>query len=308
MDKIFKNNSKTFSFASLFFPRNINNEITKIYPFFRFSDDLSDNPINNPEFNATIKFGKLLNKFKSDKQCEKWLERNMCDKIVREAYFNYFRYCKKFNVPPKYIEFIFKGYLMDQKMDLSKNHQIESMDDLIRYSFYVAGSIAIILSFTINDEYSLDATALSQLSAIAIGYQLTNISRDIITDAKMKRCYIPWVNTNHRNKLFKGSLDNSIILKYSKEVIELADVYYKYGIPILSKLPNKVARGLKISTRVYREIGMKIYNINIYPTRMYTTKLEKIMLLIKIKNKPFVSKGKMPINPIIFINNNNYFS
>ena len=41
---------------------------------------------------------------------------------------------------------------------------------------------------------------------------------------------------------------------------------------------------------------------------MYTNKLEKIMLLIKIKNKPFVSKGKMPINPIIFINNNNYVS
>lgn len=301
MDNIFKKNSKTFSFASLFFPKDIHHEITKIYAFFRFSDDFSDNPINNPEFNATIKFGKLLDKFKSSKECKKWLRRNIKQKIVQESYFNYFNYGKKFNVPPKYMKFIFKGYLMDRKMDLSKDNQIKSMDDLIRYAFYVAGSVAVILAHTIKDEYYLDAKALSQFSAIAIGYQLTNISRDIITDAKMKRCYIPWMKNNHRNKLFKGILDNSIILKYSKQVIELADVYYKYGIPILNNIPNKVARGLKISTRVYREIGMKIYKKDIYPTRMYTTKWEKMMLLIKKRNKPFVSNSKMPINPIIYV-------
>ena len=301
MEKIFKKNSKTFSFASIFFPKEIHQEITNIYAFFRFSDDFSDNPINNPDFDATIQFGKKIKNFENNKKCKIWLQKNLSGKIVQEAYFNYFKYGNKFKVPKKYMEYIFKGYMMDKKMDLSESHQIETMEQLIRYSFCVAGSVAILLAYTIKDKHNLDEKTLSQFSAIAIGYQLTNISRDIITDAKMKRCYVPWMTSEHKNKLFSGYLDNSIILKYSKELVELADAYYEYGIPVLDKIPQEVANGLKISTRIYREIGLKIYKRDIYPDRMYTTEWEKIKLLINNENKPFVCKKKIPFNPIKYL-------
>ena len=67
-----------------------------------------------------------------------------------------------------------------------------------------------------------------------------------------------------KKKLFAGKLDNSIILRYSKELVELADAYYCYGVPILNKIPAKVGNGLKICTRIYREIGLKIYSMDYY--------------------------------------------
>lgn len=301
MDKIFKKNSKTFSFASIFFPDYIHQEITNIYAFFRFSDDFSDDPLNNPDYDATIEFGKLLSVFRNEKECKRWLQKKISKKIVQKSYLNYFEYGKKFKVPNKYMELIFNGYEMDKEMDLSDNHQIKSIDDLIRYSFYVAGSVAVILAYTIKHRYNLDNKTLSQFSAIAIGYQLTNISRDIITDAKMKRCYIPWMTSEHKKKLFRNELSNSIILEYSKKMVELADAYYKYGIPILNKIPSEIGNGLKITTRIYREIGLKIYKREIYHERMYTTEWEKITLLLNTNNKPFVGNQLMPLNPTKYL-------
>ena len=302
MNKIFKKNSKSFSFASKFFPPKISKEIENIYPFFRFSDDFSDDPIDNSDFEATIKFGKKINKFKNTKDAKKWLKKSFDDPIIQQAYLNYLNYGLKYQVPTKYMHLIFRGYQIDKRMDLSKTHQITSLYNLIRYCIYVASSVSVVLAYTIQDEYPIDKKTLSQFAAIGIGFQLTNFARDIITDAKMKRCYIPWMTTSDKKKLFAGKLDNSIILRYSKELVELADAYYCYGVPILNKIPAKVGNGLKICTRIYREIGLKIYSMDYYPKRCYTTKFEKLWLLwINTQDKPFLGNGIMPYHPSIFL-------
>ena len=109
------------------------------------------------------------------------------------------------------------------------------------------------------------------------------------------------MTSDHREKLFKNQLSNVIILRYSKKLVELADSYYKYGTPILNKIPSEIGNGLKITTRIYREIGLKIYKRKIYHERMYTTEWEKITLLLNKNNKPFVGNQIMPLNPTQYL-------
>lgn len=72
-----------------------------------------------------------------------------------------------------------------------------STDDLLKYCYYVAGAVGIIMAIIMGVAPD-DDKILDHACDMGIALQLTNIARDIADDARMDRCYLPieWLVEN----------------------------------------------------------------------------------------------------------------
>ena len=69
-----------------------------------------------------------------------------------------------------------------------KKIRIQNQEELIKYSYHVAGTVGLMMAKIIGVK---DKKAARSAIDLGIGMQLTNIVRDVHEDAKMQRIYIP---------------------------------------------------------------------------------------------------------------------
>ena len=93
-------------------------------------------------------------------------------------------------IPSRFLEDHLQGFALDEA-----GWQPRSAEDLIRYCYYVAGSVgcmmAILMGVPVEDERTLE-----HASDLGIAFQLSNIARDVREDLDAGRCYLPrdWMN------------------------------------------------------------------------------------------------------------------
>lgn len=149
---------------------------------------------------------------------------------------------------------ILKGQLWDVDFfAIQKKKQIESDEDLEHYCYQVAGSVGEfwgVVGWNAYHRYS--EFDKEQLKKYGINYgkglQLVNILRDLPTDLKNGRCYLPNVNTKNTKKVMKAS---------KKWRVKARD-YLEQGLTYSSKLRQKRA---KIATSLPAIIGLKTLDL-----------------------------------------------
>ena len=176
---------------------------------------------------------------------------------------------------------LIEGLILDQK-----KIRIQNKEELIKYSYHVAGTVGLMMSKIIGVKHEKAARSAIDLG---IGMQLTNIARDVYEDSKMKRIYLPanWIpdisldNLNNFEKL--SSEKNTKISNAIEKVISLSEKFYVNGFAGLKYIPLSTRLGIFIAANVYRGIGIKIrlkkkkYNKD----RVYLNTFEKIVITIK---------------------------
>ena len=94
-------------------------------------------------------------------------------------------------------------------------------------------------------------------------FQLTNIARDVIDDARIDRVYLP------ETLLCKYGIASGRILQPESavqvhqaacELIEIADAYYESAYVGMRSLPWRAACAIGAARRVYRQIGQQLVN------------------------------------------------
>ena len=98
---------------------------------------------------------------------------------------------------------------MDQK-----NIRIQNKEELIKYSYHVAGTVGLMMSKIIGVKHKKASKSAIDLG---IGMQLTNIARDVYEDSKIKRVYLPasWIpniSLKDLNNLNKFTSENDEII------------------------------------------------------------------------------------------------
>lgn len=166
---IIKNNSKTFYKAFSLLKKEKANAIYAVYAYCRVVDDAID-VYNSPE-----KLKKLEHKlidFEKGKIPDEPLWRALKDVFKRY----------NMDISPFY------EMIEGQKMDINYN-QPETQDDLLKYCYYVAGTVGKMLLPIIASE----KINLINADEIKLGeaMQITNILRDIGEDFDNGRIYIP---------------------------------------------------------------------------------------------------------------------
>ena len=233
--------AKSFSWAGFFLPKKTYLKCSALYDFCRTIDNIADE-----EGKLNIKTINLLN-FKND-----FINKNYENSIIK----NMWNLIKNFNISQKIIYDLFDGV----ETDLKEGVQLSSKKDLLIYSYRVAGTVGLMMAKILNVK---SHNALKSAIDLGIAMQLTNISRDIVEDAKNNRSYI---NANF----------DSI-----RETLRLADLFYESSFFSIKEIPINFRFSILVARRVYRKIGhniLKKKNFKNYSDagKIYVTNIGKI--------------------------------
>ena len=254
-----KREGKSFYWASFFLPRNSKIKAGILYSICRHFDDVADK--NSKDQTSYLK--KSIEEIKRNKKNKVniFLKKNKIDNYI-------------------FIDLI-EGLILDQK-----KIRIKNKDELIQYSYHVAGTVGLMMSKIIGVK---DRKAAQSAIDLGIGMQLTNIARDVYEDSKMERIYLPaeWIPNislkNLTNLNESNSQKDEKILNAIHKVISLSEKFYKNGFAGLKYIPISSRLGIFIAANVYRGIGIKIKsNKKKYlRERVYLNLFEKSFITIK---------------------------
>jgi phytoene synthase len=256
-----KHHGKSFYWAGKFLEKEIFDDCSVLYAFCRIVDNIVDEKSNSKN---NIK--KFIKDYKS--KTSKNLVINKFKKIE-----------SKYKIPKKYIQDLFYGVSLD-----TKPVKIKTTKELLKYSYYVAGTVGAMMTYIFN---TTNSKAIKCAINLGIAMQLTNISRDVVKDAYLQRIYIPETFLNE-NITVKNIINNNFSKKklfFSiKKIILLAEKYYISGNSGIKFLPRTIKFPIFLASTIYQGIGEKILsdNENIYfLKRTYLNFLEKVIMTIK---------------------------
>ncbi len=254
-----KREGKSFYWASFFLPKNSKKNAGILYSICRYFDDIAD---KHSEDQTSF----LENSIEE-------LRNNKTNKI------NIF--LQKNNINNSIFIDLIKGLILDQK-----KIKIQNKEELIKYSYHVAGTVGLMMSKIIGAKNTKAAKCAIDLG---IGMQLTNIARDVYEDSKMKRIYLPanWIpnislkNLNNLHEFSKGN--DEVISHAINKVIILSEKFYENGFAGLKHIPVSSRLGIFVAANVYRGIGIKIKSNKkkYFRERVYLNSFEKSLITIK---------------------------
>ena len=233
--------AKSFSWAGYFLPKEKFRECSALYDFCRVADNIADDD------------GKIESKLKKFAQFENdFNQKNFQNSIIK----NMWDLIGKFNISLKVVQDLLLGI----KSDIKEEVRLNSKKDLLIYSYRVAGTVGLMMAkiLKVNKKNSLKSAI-----DLGIAMQLTNISRDVIEDAKNNRFYI----------------DESF--EKISSTIKLAETFYENSFYSIKDIPIGFRFSILVARRVYRKIGHKILNtknLENYKNsgKIYVSNLEKI--------------------------------
>ncbi len=258
MDNLRKE-GKSFYWASFFLPNATKKNAAILYSICRYFDDIADK--NQDDSSSFLK--KSIENIKYD-------SKNTINIFL-----------KKHEINILIFQDLIDGLIKDQKKVKLQNKQ-----ELIKYSYQVAGTVGLMMSkiICVNNK-----NANSSAVDLGIAMQLTNIARDVYEDAKMNRIYLPreWIPNitlsmlNGKDRLEKKYED--IICRGIHRLIELSDKFYLNGYAGLKYIPFRTRLAIFIAANIYRGISIKIKNKgNKYlQDRIYLNTSEKILITLK---------------------------
>ena len=176
---------------------------------------------------------------------------------------------------------LMEGLIFDQR-----KIRIQNKEELIKYSYHVAGTVGLMMSKIIGVKHKKAAQSAIDLG---IGMQLTNIARDVYEDSKMQRIYLPanWITDISLDNLSDSdelsSEKNEKISKAIYDIIILSEKFYQNGFAGLKYIPFSTRLGILIAANLYKGIGTKIKSKKkIYiRKRVYLNTYEKFIITIK---------------------------
>lgn len=245
----FSSQSKSFSYAARLFPADLAKEVTAVYAFCRFTDDLVD---TRPSTSAS----------QIEEDLVAWTE------LARSAHAGEttgiavldisMHSAGRRSIPFRYAEELIRGVAMDVEPRL-----YHTLDELWVYTHRVAGVVGQWLTqlFGISDPEILEAAAW-----MGHAMQLTNIVRDVGDDLRMGRIYLPrelmvahGVEPGWLEEAAAGR--TGITAEYAdllEEAMALADARYRAARSGVPALPREAQQAVVVAASVYRAIHGRV--------------------------------------------------
>lgn len=233
--------SQSFFLSSVLLPPDVRMCAWAIYGFCRTADDAIDEP-GTPDY-LKRQVLELRNRL------ELIYTGNPAN-IVDDAFAQYVDHYK---VPRSLPECLIDGFDTDaQGVDL------QSEADLIEYSFRVASTVGLMLTYAMQIGSDL---VYHKASDLGIAMQLTNIARDMGADFRVGRFYVPL--TWRENVSFRKDNEQWIIADrptklLAQRLVKLSERHYQSARQGIQLLPLNCRIAITASMMVYRAINNAI--------------------------------------------------
>lgn len=161
-------------------------------------------------------------------------------------------------IPRRYPDELLAGMAMDVA-----DTRYATLGDLTLYCWRVAGVVGLMMSHVFG---VFDDRALQRAAHLGIAMQLTNICRDVAEDWSRRRLYVPAEllaahGAPGLEDELGGPLPRSAVPALGgavREMLAIADAYYRSGDRGISALPWRAALGVRAARGVYSAIGARI--------------------------------------------------
>jgi len=222
-----KKGSKSFALASRVLPPALRDDASMLYAWCRFCDDVIDG--------QEMGHGQLADYKTGQKQRLAFLKKATQDVLTGKPTDN-----------PVFagLARVVKTHEIDHRhpFDLLKGFEMDAEDRVYK---------------TVDD---IDDATLDRASDLGLAFQLTNISRDVVDDARAGRVFIPQdLLKKHGAPIDAHELVNSdnwpAAYRAALEQLDIAEAYYRSAKVGIKALPFRCAWAISAALAVYREIG-----------------------------------------------------
>ena len=178
----------------------------------------------------------------------------------------------------------------------------ETLDDTLRYCYHVAGVVGLMMAQIMGAQRD---AVLDRACDLGMAFQLTNIARDIVEDARVGRCYVPaqWLR---EAGIPAGAATAQLpehltaLATVAARLVAEAEPYYQSANGGIHALPLRSAWAIATAHGVYRQIGIDVRarGTHAWDQRVSTSKAAKLRLLALGGWKALASRvTKAPARP-----------
>ncbi len=268
-DEITMQSKSNFLYSFSLLSKEKNEAINTVYAFCRRTDDIVDDEKESDE----KKYSKI----------REW--RNEFEKVLKGVDSKYSllnnvnKIIKKFNIPVEPFFDLIKG----MEMDLKKN-RYNTFGELMDYCINVASTVGLMCIEIFG--YKNPKTRQFAIN-LGIALQLTNILRDVKSDAQQGRIYIPLEDL----KKYNYSENDLLNFRYSVEFINLmkyecdrARYYYDYANSFLTREDKGLMFAARIMEHIYFRVLKKIEkkHYNVFEKKVKVSRLKKIYITLGV--------------------------
>ena len=227
--------SKSFYFATRFFPPAMARSAHAVYWFCRHTDDLVDEC-------ASAEAGR--------RDLESWAREVDAalagERVLHPVLLPFLDTVRQYSIPPEYPLDLIEG----MRMDLV-NTRYRTFEDLRVFCYRVASVVGLMMSHVIGFREG----ALEYAVDLGIAMQLTNILRDIGEDRRRGRIYLPAEEMEEfgysEQKLQDGVRDDAFrgLMRFQ---VSRARTYYELANPGIGLLSKEGRFAVKVAADIYR--------------------------------------------------------
>ncbi len=269
-----RDGSKSFAAAARLFDRETRDDCVMLYAWCRHCDDVIDGQTLGHDQQADFRDGQLERLEQLRRDTAAALDSGTATDPIFVALS---RVTRRRGIPPLHPQQLLRGFEMDVE-----GRSYETVEDTLDYGYHVAGVVGVMMAMIMG---ARDPGVLDRASDLGIAFQLTNIARDVIDDARSGRVYLP------AELLREQGIDRIDAEDRSKwprvhaaalRLLDIAEPYYDSALAGMSALPPRSAWAIGAARRVYRAIGQKLRRSGpeAWEQRVSTTRGEKLALLL----------------------------
>ena len=160
------------------------------------------------------------------------------------------RVAREHAIPARHALELLAGF----EMDVTGFHY-RTFDETLLYCYRVAGVVGVMMALIMGVR---DSRNLQRAADLGIAFQLTNIARDVIDDARNGRCYLPaeWLAEAGIPPDATGHpAQRRAVAGVAQRLLAEADRYYQSADTGLQSLGFRSAWAVATALGVYRDIG-----------------------------------------------------
>jgi phytoene synthase len=265
--------SKSLAAAARLFDRATRDDAVMLYAWCRHCDDVIDGQTLGHAQEADFREGQQQKLELLQVQTAAALRGEHTEDPIFEALR---RVVQRHDIPHRHPQELLDGFAMDVR-----DRQYETINDTLDYCYHVAGVVGVMMAMIMG---ARDPKVLDRASDLGLAFQLTNIARDVIDDARVGRVYVP-AELLRRHGITAIDPDDlgqrPALHAAALDLLDLAEHYYASAYQGMAALPARSAWAIAAARRVYRAIGSQLRSGGpaAWDQRVSTTKGQKLALL-----------------------------
>lgn len=235
--------SKSFYFATRFFPPHLARAAHGVYWFCRHTDDLVDEAPSKEEGRRGI------DAWERDVRACLLDGRDAAHPVLA----TFADVVNRYAIPAEYPLDLIAGVRMDLEQA-----RYATFDELRVFCYRVASTVGLMMSKVIGFRRAdLEAKGLEHAIEMGIAMQLTNILRDVGADLAMGRIYLPKEDLDkfgYTERELASATRNAAFVKLMEFEIARARQFYRDAAPGLAMLDPRGAFSVRVAGDVYSQI------------------------------------------------------